>query len=128
RNRMDTAVLLWGLSGILVMTLREGTLAALINRLGWVYELFLTYLVARTLIRTSEDLVSLAKAVAITSVPVAAFFLVELNTRYNFFSIFGGVPAETPMREGRLRCQGPFAHPIIAGTFWAATLPLSCYL
>jgi len=38
--------------------------------------------------------------------------------------VFGGVPAETVMREGKLRCQGAFAHPILAGTFWASTLPL----
>ena len=25
---------------------------------------------------------------------------------------------------GRLRCQGAFAHPLLAGTFWAAALPL----
>jgi hypothetical protein len=28
------------------------------------------------------------------------------------------------MREGKLRCQGAFAHPILAGCFWASVLPL----
>src|SRR5690606_3331386 len=48
----------------------------------------------------------------------------EQSTRYNIFSIFGGVPAVTQIRDGRLRCQGAFAHPILAGCFWAAAIPL----
>ena len=28
------------------------------------------------------------------------------------------------IREGRLRCQGAFSHPILAGCFWASVLPL----
>jgi hypothetical protein len=32
------------------------------------------------------------------------------------------------MREGRMRCQGAFAHPIIAGCFWASLLPLAAAL
>ena len=36
----------------------------------------------------------------------------------------GGVPEITVVREGRLRCQGAFAHPILAGCFWAEQLPL----
>jgi hypothetical protein len=40
------------------------------------------------------------------------------------FSIFGGVDAITPVREGRLRCQGAFSHAILAGCFWASLMPL----
>ncbi len=127
-NRLDTAVLLWGLSSIVVMTIRMGPDTALINRLGWFYDLWFTYYAARLLLRNIDDLITFAKATAIISIPVAAVFLVELNTRANLFSIFGGVPAQTSIREGVLRCQGPFAHPILAGTFWAATLPVVWYL
>jgi hypothetical protein len=37
--------------------------------------------------------------------------------------VFGGVPDETIVREGVLRCQGPFPHSILAGTFGAALVP-----
>ncbi len=40
------------------------------------------------------------------------------------FLVFGGVPKETALREGRLRCQGAFAHPIVAGCFWASNFPI----
>jgi hypothetical protein len=36
----------------------------------------------------------------------------------------GGVPLVSEIRDGRIRCQGPFKHPILAGTFGATTLPL----
>jgi hypothetical protein len=38
--------------------------------------------------------------------------------------MFGGVPAITDTRDGRLRCQGAFAHAILAGCFWACLIPL----
>ena len=58
------------------------------------------------------------------SLPVAAFILLEWQTRRNVFSIFGGVPEITVIREGRVRCQR-FDHPILLGCFFAAVLPLT---
>jgi hypothetical protein len=49
--------------------------------------------------------------------------LIEYITAKNIFSVFGGVPETTVIREGKLRCQGAFAHPIVAGSFWAAIVP-----
>jgi hypothetical protein len=46
--------------------------------------------------------------------------IIEWTTGRNFFSIFGGVPETTFMRDGRFRCQGAFLHPILAGTFGAS--------
>jgi hypothetical protein len=40
------------------------------------------------------------------------------------FSVFGGLPEFTEIRHGKLRAQGAFAHPIIAGCFWVTQLPL----
>jgi hypothetical protein len=58
------------------------------------------------------------------SVPVALAFTFERATGRNVFSIFGRVPEMTVSRAGRLRCQGAYAHPILAGCFWATLLPL----
>lgn len=123
-NRQDLAIILWVCSGTLIMTLHYGTSDAFINRAGWAYDILITYFLVRCLIQSWDDVLALARAVAVISVPIAALFLLEWSTRYNLFSVFGGVPSMTSIREGRLRCQGPFAHPILAGTFWAATLPL----
>jgi hypothetical protein len=48
----------------------------------------------------------------------------EKATGRNVFAIFGGVMPNTIIRDGALRCQGPFAHPILAGTYGAVILPL----
>jgi len=50
--------------------------------------------------------------------------IVEKFTSHNIFSIFGGVPSITTVREGSLRCQAAFRHPILAGTYAATLFPL----
>ena len=123
-NRLDKTVLLWVTTGSAIMVIHFGSIAALVNRLGWAYDVLLVYFCSRVLIRGWDDIVVLARSVAIISVPLAIVFIHESITQYNVFHIFGGVAETTWVREGRMRCQGPYAHPIIAGTFWAALLPL----
>jgi hypothetical protein len=48
----------------------------------------------------------------------------EKITKVNRFSIFGGVPHDVAYREGKFRAQGPFRHPILAGTVGANCIPL----
>jgi len=123
-NRLDTAIVLWVLSGTAIMTLHYGTSEAFINRLGWAYDVVLIYFTARFVLREWSDVLVLGKSAALLSLPLAVFFVVEWVTQYNVFHVFGGVREFTWVREGRIRCQGPYAHPIIAGLFWAALLPL----
>jgi hypothetical protein len=60
---------------------------------------------------------------AFVMAPLAFAMLIEKTTGRNLFSVFGGVPEITMVRDGKLRCQGAFAHPILAGTFGATNLP-----
>jgi len=55
---------------------------------------------------------------------VAIGMSIEFVTRRNPFSIFGGVPAVVVIRDGRPRCNGAFSHPIMAGSFGAALVPV----
>jgi len=122
--RLDTAVILWGLSSALFYTVRLGTVAAFVNRLGFCFDAIGMYLLFRCLIRSWQDLDGVVRGFLWISIPLAALFLVERATGRNMFSIFGGVPEITAIREGRLRCQGAYAHAILAGCFWAPILPL----
>jgi hypothetical protein len=61
---------------------------------------------------------------AIMMIPLSLAFLLEHATGRNVFSVLGGVPEVTWEREGSLRCQGPFSHPILAGTVGATSIPL----
>jgi len=123
-NRLDTAMLLWSICGTAVQFLAHGTLQILVFRLGQSLDMLGIYFVGRFLIRSWSDLKFVASALALLSLPVAILFAVEWATAYNVFSIFGGIPADTVVRAGRLRCSGAFGDAILAGTFWAACLPL----
>jgi O-antigen ligase len=50
--------------------------------------------------------------------------LSEFYTGHNIFSVFGGVPEKTVVRNGRLRCQGAFIHPLMAGAYGGTLFPL----
>jgi hypothetical protein len=64
------------------------------------------------------------KMTCIIVIPLGVVFLIEHVTGRNMFYIFGGVPEFTLIRDGKLRCQGAFRHPILAGTFAATCIPL----
>lgn len=121
---LDLTIVLWLLCGAAIYTILHGTLDAFINRLGWAYDAAGMYFLFRCLIRTWSDVEDIIIGFAWVSIPLAGAFVLEQFTGRNVFSIFGGVPAITVIREGRLRCQGAFSHPILAGCFWASLIPL----
>ncbi|MBT8485795.1 MAG: hypothetical protein HKO59_08845 [Phycisphaerales bacterium] len=121
---IDAVVIAWTIAGTMAMTLQTTAMATLVNRLGVAFDAIGMYFLFRLLVRDWEDVLIIARWTALLSFPVACVFLVEHTTGRNMFSIFGGVPEVTMIRQGRLRCQGPFTHPIIAGAFWAVLLPL----
>jgi hypothetical protein len=123
--RMDTVILVWAFFSITIYTLLWQTSEALINRLGTAYDAVGLYFMFRFLVRDIEDIVRAAKMFAVVLFPVAICMSVEyLSGGKNMFYVFGGVPEFSVIREGVLRCQGPFGHPILAGTFGAVWLPL----
>jgi hypothetical protein len=123
-NPIDKAILLWVASSILMHTLLWQSYQEFINRLGGAYSTVGTYFLFRYLLRDIDDIIRVFRIVAIFLAPLAGLMIVEKMTGRNIFAVFGGVPESTFVRDGVLRCQGPFAHPILAGTFGATSLPL----
>ena len=123
-KNMDSVIVAFAGVGSLVYMLQYGTVDALKLQSGALYDILGTYFLFRCLIRDMEDVANLALGFAVVSVPVAIAFLIERATHHNMFAIFGGVPYETEIREGKFRCQGAYTHPIIAGCYWASVLPL----
>ncbi|MBW7956462.1 MAG: hypothetical protein H3C68_01090 [Deltaproteobacteria bacterium] len=123
-NMIDKLMLLWAFSSITVYTILWHTSAAFVNRLGISFDIIGVYFLTRFLVRSIEDILWVIKTLAVAAIPVAAAMVYEMTTQRNLFSMFGGVPEYTAMREGKLRCQGAFAHPITAGSFSASLLPL----
>lgn len=108
----------------LLATLRSGTVSAAVFYLGQSFDAFGMYYLFRVWIRSWEDIRAIVTGFVLASIPVTLAFLVESSTARNPFALFGGVPEITLERDGRLRCQGPFSHPILAGAFWASLFPL----
>lgn len=124
-NSIDRVLILWVVVSSLVYILSRGmTSEVIIGRLGESYNIIGIYFLTRALIWDFDDIVHAFKMLAVIIIPLAIFFILELRTGRNLFSVFGGVPDFTGIRDGRLRCQGPFRHPILAGTFGATVMPL----
>jgi hypothetical protein len=123
-NTLDKAFICWLVAHIAISIIREPTDATLINKMGLAYDAAGLYFLFRLLVRDSDDYEVLVKGLAVIVIPLACLMVLEYVTGRNPFFLFGGVPEYTSIREERLRCQGPFRHPILAGTFGATTLPL----
>jgi hypothetical protein len=123
-NSIDKATLLWVLFSIVMHTLLWQSSQEFINRLGGAYSALGAYFLFRYLVRDIDDITRAFRILAVLLGPLAAFMIVERMTGHNVFAVFGGVPESTIVRNDVLRCQGPFAHPILAGTFGATSLPL----
>jgi len=123
-NTIDKAIIYWLIAFILIYTISHGSLGALINRLGRAYDALGIYFLSRFLIRDREDFNRLLKFLAVIIIPLSLLMLVEATTGRNFFAVFGGVSPLSEIRNGHIRCQGSFRHPIMAGTFGATSVPL----
>ncbi|MEZ5988053.1 MAG: hypothetical protein R3F30_02800 [Planctomycetota bacterium] len=123
-NSVDVLILSWYLLSTLTSILLYKNFRIVTYRAGLGFDILLSYFLARQLVRTPADLRPMVRTLAWVSIPVGLLFVVERLSGFNPFSLLGGVPPHTLVREGKLRASGPFPHPIIGGSFWAALLPL----
>jgi len=123
-NPLDKIIIIWAITRTLTYVLLWKTVPSFVAKLGQAVDMVGMYFLFRMVIRDIDDTVFITKSFIIISIPVFLAFLIEKSTARNIFSILGGVPEYTPIRHGRLRCQGAYPHPIIAGGFWASMIPL----
>ncbi|MFZ9915418.1 MAG: hypothetical protein ACO3IB_08825 [Phycisphaerales bacterium] len=123
-SAVDLLVVGGGVARALCTFITHGGIPPAITSIGGSIEIVGAYLVTRAALRSREDLVWLGRWTLVFALPIAAIFMIEWSTGRNMLSVFGGVPLMTAIREGRLRCQGAFAHPILAGCFFVALAPL----
>jgi hypothetical protein len=127
-NRTDRAVIWWVIASALSYTILWSDSGAFINRLGFAYDVVGTYFLVRAVVIRDDDLASILRTFVWVAVVVAVLMVLEAGSGQNMLATFGGVPESAASREGRLRAQGPFSHPIMAGTFGATLLPLAMAL
>lgn len=122
--RLDTLVLSWSGAVMLFGSLSQPGWPGLMGVAGSLYNGLVSYIVCRAVMRSRQDLLFQLRFLAVIAVPVALAMALEKLTGRNVFSVFGGVPEITIIRDGALRAQGAFRHPILAGSYGATLLPL----
>lgn len=125
---IDTVVIAWATAGTLAYSVLHGSTSALVFKLGTSFDAVGMFFLFRFLVRDANDILAISKGMALIAIPVAIVLMIERTTGRNAFAFFGGVPEFTPVRQGKLRAQGAFAHPILAGVFWASLAPLMASL
>lgn len=120
-NLLDRLMIVWIAAITITHTMLVGTFGAFINRLGFAYNALGFYFLFRVMIIGLGDIRRTARWLALFIVPLAVMMGYEAVTRHNIFAHFGGVPSMAAVRFGDIRAQGPFRHPILAGTFGATT-------
>jgi hypothetical protein len=123
-NTLDKVVIATCISGLVAYVLLWQTGDAFKWKLGEAYNQLGMYFFFRIFLRDEQDVVQALKISAFAVLPLASAMYWENHTAHNPFAIFGGVPELTFVRDDRLRCEGPFAHPILAGTFGSSMMPL----
>jgi hypothetical protein len=121
---IDKVFLSWCASSVVTFSLLWWSWGAVMNRMGFLLSTGGSYLLMRYFIRDIKDVERSIRVLAFVCAILASFMLYEQISGHNLFGILGGVEEIVAEREGRLRSQGPFGHPILAGTFGATVIPL----
>jgi hypothetical protein len=127
-TRLDRIMIFWAATAIFTGLFHEDPSAALIYRLGLVYDALGIFLLFRIFVQEHEDLLRICKIICILMVPVAMGMMVEKSTGTNCFGLLFGDSTGAEFRNGRFRGRGPFIHAIFAGTIGAVCLPMALYL
>src|ERR1700738_635551 len=128
-NPVDTIFILWVIfRAIAFIIVFRGEAGAIIYQGGFIWDVLGGYILLRILIQTEDDIVRVVKIFAVVAFVCGLAMLNEKLRDQNVFGYLGGVPIVPDVREGAIRAQGPFAHPILAGTFGVTLVPLFFWL
>ena len=124
-NTIDKLVIAWGAWVFFASFFHEWSPGSgPVYAAGYVFNLITVYFLMRIWCTDLHDVTGVIVILAFLLVPIALEMVSEKITKINQFSVFGGVPFNVAIREGKFRAQGPFRHPILAGTVGATCLPL----
>jgi hypothetical protein len=100
------------------------TSSALVNQVGFVWDVLGGFFLLRLFIQDEEDIERVIKTFAWIAAISAICMLNERFRFQNVFGFLGGTSIVPEIRDGAVRAQAAFAHPLLAGTFGATLLPL----
>jgi hypothetical protein len=127
-NDVDRIFIVWALYRVFAATVTNwpgGTM----GNLAFLLQAMCGYFLFRYLIRSEEDVVRIAKTLALLAVVLGLGMLYESRVHVNLFATYlapGQPPPE--FRDGIVRARAAFGHPILAGCFGATLIPLFLWL
>ena len=127
-DSFDKLFVLWAVCRAAAVILLFMKFGAFISQIGFLLDVLGGFFVLRSLIRDQADIRRTVQVLLAVTVVLAGCMLYEHFGGINLFGYLGGVPISPDFRLERLRAQGPFGHPILAGTFGATLLPLFVWL
>jgi hypothetical protein len=127
-NLIDRAFVWFAISQAVATTLLFRDLPALINQVGMLVDVVGMYVLLRVLIADEADARRAVRCLAVVVAVFAVCMSIEQFTHFNVFSLLGGNRAAPELRDGAVRAQAGFAHPLMAGTFGATLLPVFGFL
>ena len=101
---------------------------ALTYQTGWLIDAIGGYLLMRFAIRDEDDMVRVLKVFAVLTCIFTVTMADEKFHNQNIFGYLGVLPIAPGVREGAIRAGAAFAHPILAGVFGVALVPLFWWL
>lgn len=102
--------------------------AALVNQVAFLLDVFGGYFLVRFMIHDVDDIRLAVKTLAVIAFIVGLCMVNEKLRNQNIFGYLGGQSVVPQVRDGAIRAQGTFEHPILAGSFGATVLPLFFWL
>jgi hypothetical protein len=124
-NAVDTVYVLWVCFHALSDIVRHGANStSLIGQSGFVWDWLGAYLIARSVVRNRDDMLRVVETFAGLAIVLGAAMLNEKLRIQNVFGYLGVNSILPQIREGSVRAQAAFAHPILAGVAGATLLPL----
>ncbi len=127
-NKVDKLFLVWAMGHSIAVVLLWRSGAAVVNQFGVLWNVIGGYFLIRHLIHDRSDILRVVKALAVITTILGLAMLNEKLRMQNIFAFIGGVPLVPEMRDGHIRAQGPFMHPLLAGSFGATCVPLFIWL
>lgn len=127
-NKVDKVFLIWAITHSTAVLLLWRSGAAVVNQFGVLWNVIGGYFLIRYLIRDREDIKRVIEAFAVCAAILGLAMLNEKVRMQNVFGFLGEVPLVPEMRDGHVRAQGPFMHPLLAGSFGATCIPLFLWL
>lgn len=127
-NSIDKIFCLWAICRAAAFVLLYREVGAVLYQAAFLLDALGGYFLLRYLIRDEDDIARIAKVLAFTVVIMGSCMLIERFHDLNIFGYAGSISVTPPFRDGQIRAQGAFGHPVLAGAFACTLIPLFFWL